>query len=147
MIWTKGAHQKAKFYIFNCSRKISPNLFFDRFLNVYKILAKKVQRSYVSWPWILMQNLKKNWCVVSKMTRTWRNLKVSKMCTFICSYCAKYSMFDLKKYRRVIFHDIEKWSKIWRRKSDLWFGKWHKEYDTFSPEHLKVSKLGLWWDP
>ena len=29
----------------------------------------------------------------------------------------------------------------------LWFGKWHEEYDKFSPEHLKVSKLGFWWDP
>ena len=31
--------------------------------------------------------------------------------------------------------------------TDLWFGKWHEEYGTFSPEHLKVSKLGFWWDP
>ena len=29
----------------------------------------------------------------------------------------------------------------------MWFGKWHKEFGKFSPEHLKVSKLGLWWDP
>ena len=59
---------------------------------------------------------------------------------------AQYSIFDLKKYRRVIFHDTEEWYKIWR-KTDLWFGKWHEEYGKFSPEHLKVSKLGLWWDP
>ena len=31
--------------------------------------------------------------------------KVYKTCTFICSYCAKYLLFDLKKYRGVIFHD------------------------------------------
>ena len=30
--------------------------------------------------------------------------KVSKTCTFICSYCAKYLMFDLKMYRGVFFH-------------------------------------------
>ena len=72
--------------------------------------------------------------------------KVSKTCTFICSYCAKYLMFDLKKYRGVIFHDTEGWCKIWR-KTDLWFGKWHEKFGKFSPEHLKVSKLGLWWDP
>ena len=41
MIWTKGAHQSAKFQTFDCSRKISPNLYFDRLLKVYKILAKK----------------------------------------------------------------------------------------------------------
>ena len=51
-----------------------------------------------------------------------------------------------KKYREVIFHDTEGWCKIWR-KTDLWFGKWHEEYGKFSPEHLKVSKSGLWWDP
>ena len=33
------------------------------------------------------------------------------------------------------------------RKTDLWSGKWHEEFGKFSPEHLKVSKLGLWWDP
>ena len=43
MIWTKGAHQSAKFQTFECSRNISPNLYFDRLLNIqYKILAEKV---------------------------------------------------------------------------------------------------------
>ena len=32
-------------------------------------------------------------------------------------------------------------------KFDLWFGKWHEEFGKFLPEHSKVSKLGLWWDP
>ena len=73
------------------------------------------------------------------------HLQVSKTCTFICSYCAKYLMFDLKKYRGVIFHDTEGWCKIWR-KTNLWFGKWHEEYGKFSPQHLKVSKVQFWWD-
>ena len=34
---------------------------------------KKVQRSYVWWHWILMQNLKENWLVLSKTTgRIWQ---------------------------------------------------------------------------
>ena len=77
MIWRIWAHQSPKLQTFNCSLKISRNLHFDsRFLllKVYKILVKKVQRSYVSWSWWLMQNLKKNWSVVSKMTRIWWNL-------------------------------------------------------------------------
>ena len=57
---------------------------------VYNVWVTKVQRSYLSWHWRVMQILKKNWLVV--------------------------------------------WKKTWE------FGK-------FSPEHLKVSKLGLWWDP
>ena len=37
------------------------------------------------------------------------------------------------------------WWKIWG-KTDLLFRKWHEEYGKFSPEHLNVSKLGLWLD-
>ena len=49
MIFTKGAHRSAKFQTFDCSGEISPNLYFDRLLllKVYKISAKKVQRSYI----------------------------------------------------------------------------------------------------
>ena len=39
-------------------------------IKVYNIWAKKVQRNYVWWHWILMQNLKENWRVLLKMT--WR---------------------------------------------------------------------------
>ena len=99
-----------------------------------------------------------HWCKIWRKTdllfQKWQEFgefwpehsKVSKICTFIGSYCAKYLMFDLKKYRGVIFHETERWCKIWR-KTDLWFGKWHGEYGKCSPEHLKVSKLRLWWDP
>ena len=37
-------------------------------LKVYNVWPKKVQRSYISWHWRVMQNLKKNWLVVWKMT-------------------------------------------------------------------------------
>ena len=44
---------------------------YDRLLllKICKISAKKVRRSYVWWYWRLMQNFKKNWFAVSKMTR------------------------------------------------------------------------------
>ena len=35
------------------------------------------------------------------------NTQKYKTSSFICSYCAKYLMFDLKKYTGVIFHDTE----------------------------------------
>ena len=76
---------------------------------------------------------------------TWP-LKILRISTLIFSFCAKFITFDLKKYRGVIFHDTEEWYKIWR-KTDLCFGKWHEEYGKFSPEQLKVTKLGFWWDP
>ena len=58
---------------------------------VYIFWAKKVQSSYLSWHWRVMQNL---------------------------------------------------------RKTDLLpLGKWHEEFGKFSPNHSKMSKLQLWWDP
>ena len=69
--------------------------------------------------------LKKNWLMVSKtawwiwwiFTRALRNLKIF---TFMGYFCPKYIMFELKKYRGVIFYDNEEWCKIWRIK--LTFG-------------------------
>ena len=57
----------------------------------------------------------------------------------------EYILFDLKKYGRVMIHDSEKWCKLWRG-IDLWFEKWQEEFRKFSPEHLKASKLGFWWN-
>ena len=37
-------------------------------LNHINFSAKKVQKSYLSWHWRVMQSLKKNWLVVSNMT-------------------------------------------------------------------------------
>ena len=42
--------------------------------NTQKSSAKKVQRSYVSWHWGVIQNLKENWLVLSKMT--WEPWKI-----------------------------------------------------------------------
>ena len=74
--------------------------------------------------------------------------KVSKIFILMCSFWAKYILFELKKYRRVIFHETEEGCKIWRG-IDLSFQDWHKEFEKFWPEHLKVSKLftlmGFFW--
>ena len=86
-----------------------------------------------------------NWFVVSNMTRIWWILTWA-LESFKKSYfnglLLNYILFQLKKYRGVIFHDTEEWCKIWR-KTDLLLGKWHEEFDKFSPEHSKVSKLEL----
>ena len=98
----------------------------------------------------MMQNLKRNWLSISKLTwEIWwiltQALEHSNIFTLMCSFWAKYILFELKRYRGVIFHETEEWCKIWR-KTDLWFEKWHEKFDKFSPEHSKVLKLGLWWD-
>ena len=48
MVWTKGDHQYTQLQIFDCSCEMSPNLYSDKFLllKIYKMSAKKVQRSY-----------------------------------------------------------------------------------------------------
>ena len=58
--------------------------------------------------------------------------------------CKVYNIWP-KKYRGFIFHDAEVSCKIWRE-TDSWFAKWHEEFGKFSPEHLEVSRLGLWFD-
>ena len=75
-------------------------------------------------------------------------MKVSKIFTLIGSFWAKFILFELEKYRGVIFHETEKLYKIWRG-IDLSFQNWHKEFDKLWPEHSKVSKIftliGSFW--
>ena len=76
------------------------------------------------------------------------HLKVSKIFILMCSFWAKYILFELKKYRRVIFHETEEGYKIWRRIDSL-FKNWHKEFDKLWPKRSKVSKsfilMGSFW--
>ena len=75
-------------------------------------------------------------------------LEVSKMFILMCYFWAEYILFELKKYRGVIFHDTEEWYKIWRG-INMSFQNWHGEFDEFWPEHLKISKIfplmGSFW--
>ena len=72
------------------------NFHFHRILfsKVYIVWAKKVERSYLSWQWRVMQNLKKNWLNAWKMTRgIWqiftRALESVKIGTLMGSFCPK----------------------------------------------------------
>ena len=51
-------------------------------------------------------------------------------------------MFDLTKYRGVIFHDTEEWCEIWR-KTDFWFGK----YILFWAKNVQGNNLSWNWRP
>ena len=66
--------------------------------------------------------------------------KVSKMFTLIGSFWAKYILFELKKYRAVIFHKTEEGYKICRG-INFSFQNWRKEFDKFWPDHSKVSNI------
>ena len=73
---------------------------------------------------------------------------VSKSFTLIGSFWAKYILFEVRKYKWVIFYETEEGCKIWRG-IDLSFQKWHKEFDKFWPELSKVSRIftlmGSFW--
>ena len=78
----------------------------------------------------VMSHDTKEWCKIWRKTdllfqkcqefrKFWlQHSKVSKVCTLIVSFFARYIMFELKKYRVVILRDTEEWCKIWR-KTDL----------------------------
>ena len=66
--------------------------------------------------------------------------KVSKIFILMGSFSAKYILFELKKYRGIIFHETEEGYKIWRG-IDLSFKNCHNEFDKFWPERSKVSKI------
>ena len=86
-----------------------------------------------------------NWHM--KFNKFWReHSEISKICTSMGCVWSKYIMFELKNYRVIIFHDTGEWFKNWR-KTELWFWKWDEEFGKFSPEHWKVAKLLLWWNP
>ena len=70
---------------------------------------------------------------------TW---KVSKPFILIGSFWANYILFELKKYRGIIFHETEEGYKIWRG-IDLSFQNWHKKFDKFWSEHFKSLKQFL----
>ena len=65
-------------------------------------------------------------------------LKVSNIFSLMCSFWVKYKLFELKKYRAVIFHETQEGCKIWRG-IDLSFQNWHNKFDKVWSEHSKVS--------
>ena len=77
--WCKAKKKKKM----TCGFKLSPNhprvqqFYFDGlFLSkVYEVWAKKIQRSYLSWHWTVMQNWNKPWpCSFKNGMRNWVNL-------------------------------------------------------------------------
>ena len=107
---TKGAYQSTKSDGFHVSSQKSKILHFDELLwsKSYKVSAKKVQKSYISWHWRVMQRLKKNWLVVSNITwKIWwiftQPLKCPKILLQWAIFCPKYMRFELKNTKELSF--------------------------------------------
>ena len=88
---------------FNASSGKFENLHFDVLLLsiAYKVSVEKVQKSYISWHWKVIQTLKKNslfiwkktWEIWWILTRAMKNLKI---CNLMRYFCQKYVMFELQ---------------------------------------------------
>ena len=119
------------------------NVHFYWFLlcKVFKVWSKKVQRSYFSWHWKLMQNLKKNWFVVSNMTRIWWILTWA-LESFKKSYF-NYILFQLKKVQRSylswhwrVMQNLKKnWLVVWKMTWGIW------QIFTRAIESVKIGTL------
>ena len=114
---TNGTYQTTNFSRFHANSRKSEIFHFDRLLlsKSYKVSAKKVQKSYLSWHWRVMQSLKKNWLEVSNLTwgiwwsftQPLQSLKISLWwALFVYKVWAK-------KYRGAIFNHNEQWCNIW----------------------------------
>ena len=64
--------------------------------------------------------------------------EVSKLLTFTGSAWAKQVQRSYRPWPWRMMQNL--------KKTDLQFRKWLDKFGKFSPEHLEVSKFGLWWD-
>ena len=120
---------------------------------VYIVWAKKyrevifheTEEGYKIWRGINLSF--KNWH--KEFVKFWQERsKVSKIFISMGSFWAKYLLFELTKYRGIIFREPEEWYKIWKG-IELSFQNWHKEFDKIWPVYSKISKMfmlmGSFW--
>ena len=82
----------------HASIRRSHYLQFDGMFKVHKKWVKKLQRSYVSWHWKVMQNLKQNplvfanvtWGIWRIFTREMESLKIYTLMGYLCPTSIKY---------------------------------------------------------
>ena len=68
--------------------------------------------------------------------------EVSKTFPLMGSFWAKYILFELKKYRGVIFHKIDEGCKIWMG-IDLSLQNWHNNLSNFDLSTQKSKQFSL----
>ena len=112
----------------------------------YKILAKNYRGVISHYP--------EDWCKIWRKTdlfqkwqefrKIWpKHSKIYKTCTFICSYCAKYLMFNLKKVQRsylswhwMVMQNLKKnWLVVWKMIWGIW------QIFTRALQSLKIGTL------
>ena len=145
MIFTKGAHQSAKFQTFNCSGEISPNLYFYRLLllKVYKISAKtyrsgimilksgkKLKKNRFFWIWWILiwalkwlKKLHFHWSLLCKVYKVWPK---------------KVQRRYISWYWRVMQNLKKNWLVVWK----IIWGNWEIFIETL--ESVKIGTF-IWF--
>ena len=105
-----------------------PHVIFETLRQFFK---KNFVSLLMSWEVILLYFF--SWKVIwffKKESIKGQNFRLStaqvrfrQICTLMGLFCWKCIKFQLKMYKEVMSHDMEKWCKIWR-KADLLFQKW-----------------------
>ena len=139
---------KVKFQTFDCSREISPDLYFDRFL-LLKVCKTSAKKSIEELCLITLRNEEFEEKVVCCFKND-KNLVNFNLRPRNSQNFHFYWLLLCKVYN--VWHKKVQWSYLsWvmqnLKKTDLCFGKWHEKYGKCSPQHLKVLKLGFWLDP
>ena len=111
------------------------------FLNKeYIVWAKKVQLSYVSWQWRMIQKLKRDWLVVLKLT--WGTSQILTQAFESLKNLSFNWLLVTKVYIGWATKQFSSWH--WRVMHILkknWLVVWNRQFGKFSPEHLSV-KIG-----
>ena len=101
------------------------------------IIFHETEVGYTIWRGINLSF--QNWH--KEFDKTWvDHSKVSKILILMGSFWAKYILFELKKYRGIIFHETEDGYKV-SRGIKLSFQNWHKELTKFEPSARKSQKF------
>ena len=120
---------------------------------VYNVWTKKARGDILhdrgEWYkiWIGIDLLVNNWH--EEFNKFWsKHSKFSEIYFLMSYFWPKYIMFELKKYRRVIFYYTGEWCKTWRE-IDLSLQNWHDEFSKFWLKHSKISNnfplVGYFW--
>ena len=130
------------FETFECLGQNSPNS--CHFWNNKSVFPQIVHHSSVSWDITPLYFFSWNFIYFQQKepikVQIWWNFTWAvslKFCTLAGSFYKSHMRFQLRKYRRLISHNIEEWCKV-QRKTDIWFQIWHEE---FSPKDSKAQKF------
>ena len=118
---------------------------------VYIVGAKKVQRSYLSWHWTIMQNLKRNWLVFSKLTwGIWLILMWAveslKICTWWVPFVESIYNFRWKSTEELSFMTLKSDTKF-GEESTCRFKIDKRNLKNFDLSTWKSQNFSLYWAP